>query len=202
FVGFALMSAQAFFYNAIFFTYALVLTEFYAIPADRVGWYILPFAAGNVLGPIFLGRLFDTIGRRTMIASTYAISGVLLAATGLLFRENLVSAPMLTVAWMVVFFFASAAASSAYLTVSETFPLEMRALAIAFFYAIGTGIGGIAGPLLFGVLVNTGSRESVAFGYVFGAILMAIAALVEARWGVAAERKSLESLSPPLALAD
>jgi MFS family permease len=198
FVGFALMSAQAFFYNAIFFTYALVLTRFYGIPADQVGWYILPFAAGNVLGPILLGRLFDTIGRRTMITSTYAISGVLLAATGLLFRENLVSAPMLTVAWMVVFFFASTAASSAYLTVSETFPLEMRALAIAFFYAIGTGVGGVAGPILLASLIESGSRSSVASGYFLGALLMIGAAAAEAVWGVAAERKPLEEVSRPL----
>jgi MFS family permease len=200
-VGLTLMIAQAFFYNAIFFTYALVLTEFYGTPASAVGWYILPFAAGNVLGPLLLGRLFDTVGRKIMIASTYAMSGILLTITAWLFSANLLTASSLTVAWMAVFFFASAAASSAYLTVSETFPLEIRALAIAFFYAIGTGVGGIAGPLLFGVLVNTGSRESVAAGYVLGAILMAVAALVEARWGVAAERKSLESLSPPLALA-
>ena len=202
FVGFALMSAQAFFYNAIFFTYALVLTEFYGIPADRVGWYILPFAAGNVLGPILLGRLFDTIGRRTMIASTYAISGVLLAATGLLFRENLVSAPMLTVAWMIVFFFASTAASSAYLTVSETFPLEMRALAIAFFYAIGTGIGGVAGPVLLAALIESGSRASVAMGYFLGSLLMIGAAIAEAIWGVAAERKPLEEVSRPLSAVE
>jgi MFS family permease len=202
FVGFALMSAQAFFYNAIFFTYALVLTEFYAIPADRVGWYILPFAAGNVLGPIFLGRLFDTIGRRTMIASTYAISGVLLAATGLLFRENLVSAPMLTVAWMIVFFFASTAASSAYLTVSETFPLEMRALAIAFFYAVGTGVGGVAGPVLLAALIESGSRASVAMGYFLGSLLMIGAAIAEAIWGVAAERKPLEEVSQPLSFVE
>jgi MFS family permease len=201
-VGLTLMTAQAFFYNAIFFTYALVLTEFYGTPANAVGWYILPFAAGNVLGPLLLGRLFDTVGRKIMIAATYAISGILLTITAWLFNADLLTASSLTGAWMIVFFFASAAASSAYLTVSETFPLEIRALAIAFFYAIGTGIGGIAGPLLFGVLVNTGSRESVASGYVLGAILMAIAALVEARWGIAAERKSLESLSRPLALAD
>jgi MFS family permease len=202
FVGFALMSAQAFFYNAIFFTYALVLTRFYDIPADQVGWYILPFAAGNVLGPVLLGRLFDTIGRRTMITSTYAMSGVLLAATGLLFRENLVSAPMLTVAWMIVFFFASTAASSAYLTVSETFPLEMRALAIAFFYAIGTGVGGVAGPILLASLIESGSRASVAIGYFIGAALMIGAAVTESIWGVAAERKSLEEVSRPLSYVE
>jgi MFS family permease len=202
FVGFALMSAQAFFFNAIFFTYALVLTQFYGIPADRVGWYILPFAAGNVLGPIVLGRLFDTIGRKTMIASTYAMAGVLLAATGFLFRENLVSATGLTVAWMIVFFFASTAASSAYLTVSEIFPLEMRALAIAFFYAIGTGVGGVAGPVLLAGLIESGSRGSVAIGYFLGSLLMIGAAVVEAIWGVAAERRSLEDVSRPLSFVE
>src|SRR5215831_4484752 len=153
-VGLLLMAAQAFFYNAIFFTYALILTNFYGIPAGQIGWYILPFAAGNVLGPIVLGRLFDTIGRKTMIAATYGISGILLAVTGYLFSQGLLSAQTLTAAWMIVFFFASAAASSAYLTVSEIFPLEIRALAIAFFYAIGTAVGGVAGPLLFGVLIE------------------------------------------------
>ena len=157
-VGLSLMAAQAFFYNAIFFTYALILTEFYGIRADHVGWYILPFAAGNFLGPIILGRFFDTLGRRKMLAFTYAVSGLLLALTGFLFAQKLLSATELTTAWTVTFFFASAAASAAYLTVSETFPLEIRALAIAFFYAIGTGIGGIAGPWLFGVLIETGSR--------------------------------------------
>ena len=201
-VGLSLMIAQAFFYNAIFFTYALVLTDFYGAPADQVGWYILPFAAGNVLGPLLLGRLFDTIGRKIMIASTYAISGALLAATAYLFSRDLLSAQQLTAAWMIVFFFASAAASSAYLTVSEIFPLELRALAIAFFYAIGTGVGGIAGPLLFGMLINTGSRGSVAIGYCIGAALMVAAALVQAVWGVAAERKPLETVSRPLAFID
>jgi MFS family permease len=195
-VGLVLMAAQAFFYNAIFFTYALVLTDFY------VGWYILPFAAGNVLGPILLGRFFDTIGRRPMIAATYAISGILLAITGLLFANGALSATGQTIAWMVTFFFASAAASSAYLTVSETFPLEVRALAIAFFYAIGTGIGGVAGPWLFGLLIDTGSRLSVLGGYLFGAALMVIAALVAGRWAVAAERKPLESVARPLAARD
>jgi MFS family permease len=201
-VGLSLMGAQAFFYNAIFFTYALILTDFYNTPADQVGWYILPFAAGNVLGPILLGRLFDTLGRRVMIASTYALSGILLLVTADLFDRNMLSAQTLTIAWMVVFFFASAAASSAYLTVSEIFPLEIRALAIAFFYAIGTGIGGIAGPLLFGVLINSGSRGSVAAGYLIGAALMIGAAAVQAAWGVAAERKSLESVARPLALVE
>jgi MFS family permease len=201
-VGLSLMAAQAFFYNAIFFTYALILTDFYGIRADHVGWYILPFAAGNFLGPVFLGRLFDTVGRRPMIASTYAISGVLLAGAGYLFAIGVLSATGQTIAWMVIFFFASAAASSAYLTVSETFPLEVRALAIAFFYAVGTGIGGIAGPFIFGLLIDTGSRWSVFGGYLVGSVLMLGAAAVAARWGVAAERKPLEEVCRPLAAAD
>jgi len=201
-VGLSLMTAQAFFYNAIFFTYALVLTDFYGIRADDVGWFLLPFAAGNFLGPVFLGRLFDTIGRRPMITATYALSGVLLAAAGYLFAVGLLSATGQTIAWMVIFFFASAAASSAYLTVSETFPLEVRALAIAFFYAIGTGIGGVVGPLLFGALIDTGSRWSVFGGYLLGSLLMVAAALIAARWGIAAERKPLESVCRPLAAAD
>lgn len=196
------MAAQAFFYNAIFFTYALVLTEFYGIRAEHVGWYILPFAAGNFLGPIILGRLFDTVGRRSMIALTYSVSGLLLAATGFMFAQEWLSATELTIAWTVTFFFASAAASSAYLTVSETFPLEIRALAIAFFYALGTGVGGILGPLLFGVLIETGSRWSVFMGYLLGAGLMIAAALVAAVWAVAAERKPLETVSRPLASVD
>lgn len=200
-VGLTLMAAQAFFYNAIFFTYALVLTDFYGVRADHVGWYILPFAAGNFLGPVILGRLFDTVGRRPMIAFTYAISGVLLAATGWLFARDLVSVATLTLCWMVIFFFASAAASSAYLTVSETFPLEIRALAIAIFYAIGTGLGGIAGPWLFGALIGTGSRWNVLWGYLLGAALMLVAAVVAARYAVAAERKPLEQVARPLAQA-
>jgi MFS family permease len=201
-VGLSLMAAQAFFYNAIFFTYALVLTDFYGIRADHVGWYLLPFAAGNVLGPILLGRLFDTVGRRPMIALTYAISGVLLAVSGWLFAIGILTATQQTISWMVIFFFASTAASSAYLTVSETFPLEVRALAIAFFYAIGTGIGGIAGPWLFGALIDTGSRMSVFGGYLLGSALMIAAALIAARYCVPAERKPLEAVARPLSLSE
>jgi MFS family permease len=201
-VALALMSAQAFFYNAIFFTYALVLTDFYGIPADRVGWYILPFAAGNVLGPILLGRLFDTVGRRPMIALTYSLSGLLLAGTGYLFAAGFLDATTQTIAWMVIFFFASAAASSAYLTVSETFPLELRALAIALFYAIGTGVGGVIGPVLFGWLIDSGSRWSLFAGYGLGAALMLVAAAVMWRWGIAAEGRSLEEVSRPLSQVD
>ena len=202
YVGLSLMAAQAFFYNAIFFTYALVLTDFYGIAADHIGWYMLPFAAGNFLGPLVLGRLFDTLGRRPMIAFTYAISAVLLAISGYLFQQELLTARGLTVSWMVVFFFASAAASSAYLTVSETFQLEIRALAIAAFYAIGTGIGGVAGPALFGALVESGSRLSILGGYLFGSALMLAAAVVAWMWGVAAERKPLEAVARPLAFRD
>jgi MFS family permease len=192
------MAAQAFFYNAIFFTYALVLTDFYAVQPSHVGWYLLPFAAGNFFGPLLLGRLFDTLGRRTMIAATYALSGVLLVGSGALFAADLLGVVAQTAAWMVIFFFASAAASSTYLTVSENFPLEMRALAIAVFYAIGTGLGGIAGPLLFGRLIETGSRLGVYGGYLVGAVLMVLAAIVAAIWAFPAERKSLEDVARPL----
>ena len=201
-VGLALMVAQAFFYNAIFFTFALVLSEFYGIPADRIGWYILPFAAGNFLGPLLLGRLFDTLGRRTMITFTYGVSGILLVLSGYLFAHGVLSAQSQTIAWMIIFFFASPAASAAYLTVSETFPLEVRALAIALFYAIGTGIGGVAGPALFGALIDTGSRGSVFAGYLFGSILMIAAAIIAWRYCIAAERKSLESVARPLAFLE
>lgn len=198
-VGLALMTAQAFFYNAIFFTYALVLTDFFGIPSEHVGWYILPFAAGNFLGPVILGPLFDTLGRRRMIALTYSVSGLLLAISGYLFSIGVFSAQTQTIAWMIIFFFASPAASAAYLTVSETFPLEVRALAIALFYAIGTGVGGVIGPALFGVLIDTGSRNSVFAGYLLGSILMLAAALTAWRYGINAERKSLEDVARPLA---
>ena len=201
-VALSLMAAQAFFYNAIFFTYALILTVFYRVPAAAVGWYLLPFAAGNFLGPLLLGRYFDTIGRKIMITATYAASGLMLAVTGYLFSLDVLSAQTQTVAWTAIFFVASAAASSAYLTVGEIFPLEIRAVAIAFFYAIGTGIGGIAGPLLFGALIASGSRASVFLGYLLGSALMVVAAAIQWRWGVAAERKPLEAIARPLALVD
>ncbi len=200
-VGLALMGAQAFFYNAIFFTYALVLTNFYHIKSEHVGWYILPFALGNVLGPLVLGPLFDSIGRKKMIAFTYAISGILLAITGGLFAADVFTATQQTIAWTVIFFFASAAAGSAYLTVSETFPVEIRALAIAVFYAAGTALGGALAPSFFGLLIATGSRSAVLFGYLVGAALMIGAGIVQAIWGVAAEGKSLEAVSKPLSSA-
>ncbi|HDS1744331.1 MULTISPECIES: MFS transporter [Pseudomonas] len=197
-VGLTLLTAQAFFYNAIFFTYALVLTDFYNVPPAQVGWYILPFALGNFCGPLLLGRLFDVVGRRIMISSTYLLSGVLLAISGYLFQQQLIDVTEQTIAWMVIFFFASAAASSAYLTVAETFPLEIRALAIAVFYAFGTGLGGLIGPTLFGALIETGERLNVLYGYLIGAALMIIAALAQALWGVAAEQRPLEHVARPL----
>ena len=202
FVGLALMAAQAFFYNAIFFTYALILTDFYGVRPDHVGYYLVPFAVSNFLGPVLIGRLFDTLGRRPMIVFTYIASGLLLAGTGFLFARDLITAQTQTLCWMTIFFFASAAASSAYLTVSETFPLEIRALAIAFFYAVGTGIGGIVGPWLFGVLIDTGSRISVFGGYLLGSLLMVLGGAVAWRWGVAAERKPLETVARPLTFID
>jgi MFS family permease len=201
-VGLVLMTAQAFFYNAIFFTFALVLTDFYGIASDQVGWYILPFAAGNFAGPLLLGRLFDTLGRRAMITLTYGVSGLLLALSGYLFAIGVLTAQTQTIAWMVIFFFASPAASAAYLTVSETFPLEIRALAIALFYAVGTGVGGVAGPALFGALIDTGSRERVFAGYLLGSVLMAAAAGIAWRYCIAAERRPLESVAPPLAFVE
>lgn len=201
-VGLVLMASQAFFYNAIFFTYALVLTDFFGIPASDVGWYILPFAAGNFLGPLLLGRLFDTLGRRTMITLTYGVSGILLAVSGYLFAAGVLSAQTQTIAWMIIFFFASPAASAAYLTVSETFPLEIRAFAIAIFYAIGTGIGGVIGPALFGVLIDSGSRTTVFAGYLLGAVLMIAAAWVAWRFCIRAERQPLEQIAPPLAVVE
>ncbi|WP_163026762.1 MFS transporter, partial [Pseudomonas viridiflava] len=196
-----LLTAQAFFYNAIFFTYALVLTDFYDVPSERVGWYVLPLALGNFCGPLLLGRLFDVVGRRIMISLTYGLSGVLLAISGYLFQQGLLDVTQQAIAWMVIFFFASAAASSAYLTVAETFPLEIRALAIAVFYAFGTGLGGIIGPTLFGELIETHDRSNVLIGYLIGAGLMLLAAFVQSIWGTAAERKSLEEVARPLSQA-
>lgn len=197
-VGLTLMAAQAFFYNSIFFTHALVLTRFYGVPAQDVGWHILPFALANVLGPLLLGRLFDSLGRKPMIAFTYAASALLLAGGGLLFAQDRLDASQQMLAWMAVFFFASPAAGAAYLTVSEIFPVEIRALAIAMSYAIGTAVGGAGAPLLLGHLIETGSRMNVFGGYLIGSALMIVAAIVELAWGVAAERRPLESVARPL----
>ncbi|PLC50317.1 MFS transporter [Pollutimonas subterranea] len=197
-VALALMVSQAFFYNAIFFTYALVLTRFYGVPDTRVGLYIFPFALGNVLGPLVLGPFFDKVGRRKMIALTYILAGVGLALTGWAFLEGWLDARSQAICWSAVFFLASAAASSAYLTVSEVFPLEMRALAISLFYAVGTGVGGVVGPVLFGALIDSGEAAAVAAGYGFAAFLVIVAGFIALRFAVAAECRSLEDIAPPL----
>jgi MFS family permease len=194
-LGLALMIAQAFAYNGIFFTYALVLTRLYGVPSGDVGLYLLPFAAGNLLGPIVLGPWFDSIGRRTMIAATYVSSGLLLAVTGWALTRGILDATSQTLLWCVVFFVASAAASSAYLTVSELFPVELCGMAIALFYAAGTGAGGLAAPALFGALLQSGRRANVFIGYLIGAGLMITAGILAALLGVPAERKSLEAIN-------
>jgi MFS family permease len=196
-----LMTAQAFLFNAVFFSYGLVLSTFHGVPERTTGIYLLPLAVSNFLGPVLLAPLFDIVGRRKMIAGTYGASGLLLSLTALLLGFDAFTAWTQTIAWMVVFFFASAAASSAYLTVSEIFPLEARALAIAIFYAIGTAIGGVTGPSLFGYLIGTGSIAAVAAGYAIAAILMLIAAAVEFAFGVDAEQRSLESITEPLSVS-
>lgn len=197
-LGVVLVAAQAFFYNAIFFTYALLLAHFYGVPSAHIGWYLLPFAVGNFFGPLILGPLFDTVGRRPMIAATYAIAGLTLFVAAQLFAHGLLTATTQTIAWTVIFFFASAAASSAYLTVSESFPLEIRALAIALFYALGTLLGGAASPWVFGRLIGSGRRGAIVAGYEVGTILMLIAAATELAIGIKAERRSLESVAAPL----
>lgn len=198
FLGLVLMMAQAFFYNAIFFTYALVLGKFYGVPAGKVSHYLLPFCLGNVLGPFVLGKFFDVVGRKPMIIGTYCASGILLAITGFLFQQNLLSATTQTIAWTVIFFIASCAASSAYLTVSEIFPLELRAMAIAIFYSIGTLFGGVGAPALFGHLIASGSRTELLWGYLAGAVLMLAGAGCEAVFGIKAELQSLEDIATPL----
>ncbi len=194
----ALMVAQAFLFNAVFFTYGLVLTHFYHVEQTRVGLYLLPLTLGNFAGPLLLGSLFDTLGRKKMIAGTFAISALLLLATAALFAVGVLSAFTQTAAWMAIFFFASAAASSAYLTASEIFPLETRALAIACFYAIGTAVGGSFAPVLFGWLIESGSNWRVSAGYALAGALLLLAALTEMRYGVNAEQQSLESIAAPL----
>ena len=193
-----LMLAQAFLYNALFFTYGLVLSRFHGVAAEDTGLYLLPLAAGNFLGPLLLGHWFDTIGRRRMIAATYLASAALLVLTGWLFAADLLTAATQTLAWSTIFFFASAAASAAYLTAGEIFPLETRALAISCFYALGTAAGGIVAPWLFGRLIGMGSRWYIFEGYAAAAALMATAAIVEWRIGVDAERRSLEDIAAPL----
>src|SRR4051794_35806725 len=198
FVGLALFTGQAFLYNAIFFTYSLVLVKIYDVDPASVGLYLLPFAVGNFLGPLLLGRLFDTVGRKPMIAGTYILSGALLIVTGILFKNGTLNATTQTVAWCIIFFFASAGASAAYLTVSEIFPMETRAMAIAFFYATGTIVGGFGGPLLFGALIQSGSPDQIFIGYVIGAAVMIIGGVIQATMGVEAAGRDLEDIAPPL----
>jgi len=197
-LGISLMASQAFFYNAIFFTYALVLARFYGVADENVGYYIFPFAVGNFLGPLVLGRLFDVVGRRRMIAATYALSGIGLLVTGYAFSRELLGPTGLALAWSSIFFVASAAASSAYLTVSEIFPVEMRAVAISLFYAAGTALGGFAGPPLYGAIIESGSRGALFAAYAFAATLMCAAAVIAWWLGVDAERKPLEEVARPL----
>ncbi len=196
-LGLSLFIGQAFLYNAVFFTFALVLTDIMKVDTAVAPWYLIPLAIGNFLGPLLLGHLFDTVGRRVMITSTYVLSGLVLVVTGYLFDNGSLSANTLTLMWCVVFFFASAGASAAYLTVSEIFPMETRAMAIAFFYAVGTGLGGIIGPILFGKYIEQG-RSQVAFGYYLGAGLMIAAGIVAAFLAVNAEKRSLEDIAEPL----
>jgi len=197
-LGLTLMASQAFFYNAIFFTYALVLARFYGVPDERVGYYLFPFALGNFLGPLLLGHLFDRVGRRVMIATTYGLAGLGLLVSGYAFQQEWLSATGQALSWSAIFFVASAAASSAYLTVSEVFPLEMRAIAISLFYAVGTALGGFVGPPLYGAMIESGSRSALFGAYAFAAVLMCVAALVTLFLGVDAERRPLEQVCTPL----
>ncbi|MDH6126419.1 MFS transporter [Kitasatospora sp. GP82] len=197
-LGLALFVGQAFLYNSVTFGYAVILTTFFDVPVGDTGYYFAVIAVGNFLGPLLLGHLFDSVGRKPMIAGTYAGSGVLLFGTAWLFQRGSLDAVTMTACWTAVLFLASAGASAAYLTVSEIFPLETRALCIAFFYAVGTAIGGISGPLLFNGLVSNGTTSDTTLAFCIGAALMVAAGGVEAAIGVRAERRSLESLAAPL----
>jgi MFS family permease len=199
-LGFSLFIGQAFLYNAITFGYAQILATFFHVTTNP-GYYFAVIAVGNLLGPLLLGRLFDTVGRKPMIAGTYVLSGLILLLTAYLFDRGSLDATTMTACWSAALFFASAGASSAYLTVSEVFPMETRALAIAFFYAIGTGAGGITGPLLFSSLVSTGKVPDTVLAFSIGAALMILAGLVEIFLGVNAERRSLEDIAQPLTAA-
>ncbi|UQU61475.1 MFS transporter [Couchioplanes caeruleus] len=201
-LGLALFVGQAFLYNAVTFGYAQILQTFFDVPSGSTGYYFAVIAVGNLIGPLVLAPLFDSVGRKIMITGTYVVSGVLLLVTAWLFATGALTAVTMTVCWCVVLFFASAGASSAYLTVSEIFPMETRALAIAFFYAVGTAVGGVSGPLLFAELVGTGKVGDTVLAFAIGAVLMIAAGLVEAVLGVKAERQSLEQLATPLTAAD
>ncbi|MFH8729186.1 MFS transporter [Streptomyces termitum] len=197
-LGLALFIGQAFLYNAITFGFGTILITFYDVPTGSTGYYFAVIAAGNFLGPLFLGKLFDTVGRRPMITGTYVLSGVLLFVTAWLFGRGSLTAATLTACWCVVLFFASTGASSAYLTVSEIFPMETRAMAIAFFYALGTAAGGISGPLVFADLTSSGVVGDTVLAFQIGAGLMCAAGLVAAFLAVKAERRSLEDIAEPL----
>jgi MFS family permease len=204
-LGFTMMVTQAFLYNAIFFTYALVLQHFYGVSKAHTSYYFFPFALGNLLGPLLIGHLFDTIGRRRMILFTYTVSGVLLLVSAYLFHAGVLNAVTQTAFWCVIFFLASAGASSAYLTVSEIFPLELRGQAISFFFAISQGAGGVVAPFLFGHLIGgqnnpNPDRTPLSWGYVIGAVIMIIGGLVAWFLGVNAERRSLEDIANPLSV--
>jgi MFS family permease len=197
-LGLVLMATQAFLYNAVLFTYGLILTSYYGVPDTNVGYYLAVFAVGNLAGPLLLGRFFDRIGRVPMISGCYITSGAILAVSAYLFHQDVLSGVTLTAIWTVMFFFASSAASAAYLTVSEVFPMEIRAMAIAVFYAVATGLGGITGPIIFGQLIGTGDRSDLLFGFGIAAALMIGAAITELILGVRAEQRSLEDVAAPL----
>jgi MFS family permease len=200
-LGFSLFIGQAFLYNAITFGFGAILTTFFNVPSGNTGYYFAVIAVGNFCGPLLLGKLFDTVGRRVMISGTYLLSGVLLFGTAWLFDRGSLNATTMTACWCAVLFFASAGASSAYLTVSEIFPMETRAMSIAFFYALGTAAGGISGPLLFADLTSTGKVGDTVLAFQIGATLMCAAGLVAAFLAVKAERRSLEDIARPLTAA-
>lgn len=205
-LGFTMMATQAFLYNSIFFTQGMVLIYFYNVPLDHTGYYFFPFAVGNLIGPLVLGPLFDSIGRRKMICATYVGSGTLLLISAWAFNAGLLTAVTQTALWCVIFFFASAGASSAYLTVSEIFPLELRGQAISFFFAIAQGTGGVVAPYFFSRLIGGADnvdldRLPLTWGYIIGAGTMVIGGLVAWRFGVDAEGKSLEDIADPLSAA-
>ena len=198
--GATLMITQSFLYNAIFFTYTLVLTNFYGVEAEAAPLFLIAFAVGNLAGPFMLGHLFDTVGRKKMISGTYILSGLLLAITAFLFQADVLTAVTQTIAWCVIFFFASAGASAGYLTVSEIFPQEVRAKAIAVFFAIAQCFGAL-GPVIYGALIGDGTdRQPMFYGYLLGAGVMILGGVVAAFLGVNAENKSLEDVATPLSM--
>jgi len=201
-LGLALFIGQAFLYNSILFGLGDLLGTYFHVSSGDVPYYVAIFGVGNLLGPLSLGRLFDTVGRKPMIAGAYLLSGVLLVVTALLFRGHDLTAASMTGALTVVFFFASPGVSGAYLTVSEVFPMETRAMCIAVFYAVGTGIGGITGPLVFSALITTGDVDKAALALIIGAAMMILGGLAEVVFGVKAERQSLERIAAPLTASD